>query len=137
MSTRIFIDSNIWLYAKLDGSDVVKTERARSCLLADGEMVISSQIILEVGNNLLKKGKLGETRVRLHLTDLLDACELVALDRAVILAASALRTSGAWSYWDSFVVAAALESGCSELWSEDLQTGRVIEGRLTIVNPLA
>jgi tripartite ATP-independent transporter DctM subunit len=35
------------------------------------------------------------------------------------------------------IVAAALESGCTELWSEDLQAGRVVEGRLTIVNPLA
>jgi predicted nucleic acid-binding protein len=35
------------------------------------------------------------------------------------------------------IIAAALEAGCSELWSEDLQAGRVIDGRLTIVNPLA
>ena len=42
-----------------------------------------------------------------------------------------------FSYWDSLIVAFALESGCTELWSEDLQTGRVVEGRLTIVNPLS
>lgn len=136
MSARIFVDSNIWLYAKLDGADPVKSDRARVCLSDASEVVVSSQILVEVGNNLLKKGKLDELRVRLHLTDLLDACELVALDRAVILTASHLRSSGTWSYWDSLIVAAALEAGCTELWSEDLQAGRVVEGRLTIVNPL-
>ena len=51
-------------------------------------------------------------------------------------AASRVRSAGGFSYWDSLIVAAALESGCTELWSEDLQAGRVVEGRLTIVNPL-
>jgi predicted nucleic acid-binding protein len=137
VSARVFVDSNIWLYAKLDGADITKSERARACLYAAVDLIVSSQILVEVGNNLLKKGKLEEGRIKLHLTDILDSCELVALDRVIILTASNLRISGTWSYWGSLIVAAALESGCTELWSEDLQTGRVVEGRLTIANPLA
>ena len=55
MKGRVFIDSNIWLYAKLDGQDPGKSARARACLLEPDELVISSQIALEVGHNLLKK----------------------------------------------------------------------------------
>jgi predicted nucleic acid-binding protein len=40
-----------------------------------------------------------------------------------------------FSYWDSLIVASALESGCSILYSEDLQDGQVIENSLKIVNP--
>ena len=137
MSTRVFVDSNIWLYAKLDGGDAVKSDKARACLLCPMEFIISSQVMVEVGNNLLKRGRLDEVRIRLHLTDLLDSSELTPLNRTVVLLASSLRSNGTWSYWDSLIVAAALESGCSELWSEDLQAGRVVEGRMTIVNPLA
>ena len=50
--------------------------------------------------------------------------------------AGQLRERDTYSYWDSLIIAAALESGCTELWSEDLQHGRVVEGRLRIVNPL-
>jgi predicted nucleic acid-binding protein len=33
-------------------------------------------------------------------------------------------------------VAAALDAGCSTLYSEDMQHGQVVDGRLTIFNPL-
>ncbi len=36
---------------------------------------------------------------------------------------------------DSLVIASALEAGCAALLSEDLQDGRVVEGRLTIRDP--
>jgi predicted nucleic acid-binding protein len=37
--------------------------------------------------------------------------------------------------FDSIIVASALEAGCDILYSEDMQHGQVIEGRLTIQNP--
>ena len=33
------------------------------------------------------------------------------------------------------MIAAALKLGCTTFWSEDLQDGLVVEGRLTIHNP--
>jgi len=33
------------------------------------------------------------------------------------------------------IVAAALETSCNTLWSEDMQDGLLVEGRLRIVNP--
>ncbi len=41
------------------------------------------------------------------------------------------------SFYDALIVASAMEARCSTLLSEDMQHGRVIEGRLTIRNPFA
>ncbi len=49
---------------------------------------------------------------------------------------SALEVAERWKYtfYDSLILAAALESGCETLFSEDLQHGQRI-GSLTIKNP--
>jgi predicted nucleic acid-binding protein len=39
------------------------------------------------------------------------------------------------NYWDCLILAAALQSGCDILYSEDMQDGQVFEGRLTVINP--
>lgn len=41
-----------------------------------------------------------------------------------------------FSYYDSLIVAAALDAGCKTLYSEDLQHGQQVEG-LTIVDPFS
>jgi len=78
-----------------------------------------------------------EPSIRRILVELQAACDVVAVTVSTGLLASSLRENHHFSYWDSLIVAAGLEAGCTELWSEDLQAGRVVEGRLTIVNPLA
>jgi predicted nucleic acid-binding protein len=40
-----------------------------------------------------------------------------------------------YSYFDSLILASALEAGCQILYSEDLQDGQRIENQLMIVNP--
>jgi predicted nucleic acid-binding protein len=40
-----------------------------------------------------------------------------------------------FSFSDALIVAAALESGCTTLFSEDLQDGQVIDRTLTVRNP--
>jgi len=39
------------------------------------------------------------------------------------------------SNWDALIVAAALLSGCSTLYSEDMQNGQIFEDQLSIMNP--
>ncbi|MCB0613137.1 MAG: PIN domain-containing protein [Lewinellaceae bacterium] len=40
-----------------------------------------------------------------------------------------------FSFYDSLIIAASLESGCTVLYSEDLHDGQAIENTLTIKNP--
>lgn len=49
--------------------------------------------------------------------------------------ASRLRENYSLSYWDSMIVAAALEAGAAILYTEDMQHGLVVAQQLTIVNP--
>ena len=58
------------------------------------------------------------------------------LDGSVVQRALAIRNRYGFSYWDCQIVAAALEAGCTELYTEDMQTGQIIEGVLKFVNPL-
>ncbi len=137
MRTVSFIDSNLWLYAYLRDQDpgkrqsLERTMAARPC-----RWVISTQVVAEVGCNLLKKGHLPEADLRSILTLLQRACDCVPVTVETGLEASRLRETLAVSYWDSLIIASALESGCNELWSEDLQHGQIIDKRLRIVNPL-
>ena len=38
-------------------------------------------------------------------------------------------------FYDSMILATALENGCNIVFSEDMQHNQVIENRLTIINP--
>ena len=59
---------------------------------------------------------------------------LKTFDKAIVSLAMKRHQSNEFSFWDSLIVEAALQSGCSLLLSEDMQDGRVI-GSLTIQNP--
>lgn len=50
--------------------------------------------------------------------------------------ALALLEARKFSFWDSLIVAAALEPDCPLLYSEDMQHGQMIDQKLTILNPL-
>ena len=71
-----------------------------------------------------------------NIADMLHHCELQPLGRAIIATDLEVRNRYGFSYWDCQIVAAALESGCRLLYSEDMQSGQIIDGRLTIMNPL-
>ena len=47
-----------------------------------------------------------------------------------------MHTQHGFSFYDSLIVASALEAGCVRLYSEDMQHGQRVE-QLTIVNPFA
>jgi predicted nucleic acid-binding protein len=51
-------------------------------------------------------------------------------DAAIVIAAGT-----GYAFYDALIIASALEAGCATLFSEDLQDGQVINGRLTIRNP--
>ena len=98
--------------------------------------VINSQVVRELCRNLLKKSALTEVALQRLVRDWYPSCELHPSNEAQHLLASRLRETASFSFWDSLIVAAALDAGCSTLYSEDMQHGQVVDGRLTIVNPL-
>lgn len=62
--------------------------------------------------------------------------EVVENTQGLLHAGLALREAARLSLWDALIVAAAAGAGCTELMTEDLQSGQVIAG-VRIVNPFA
>lgn len=134
-----FVDSNIWLYALMRPvpvGGVQKQQRAESLLRDLKQPVINSQVVREVSHNMLRKSVLGEPGLQELIQDFYARCTLHPSSAAQHLRASQLRQSLALSFWDSLIVAAALDAGCTTLYSEDMQHGQRIAGQLTIVNPM-
>lgn len=130
----VFVDSNIWLYALIESADP-RHIAAKSAIKHIETPIISSQVISEVCVNLLKKAGQTEVFVQELVTSFYSEYEVVSLDKAILLKASELRLEYSFSYWDSMIVASALEASCDVLYSEDMQHSLLIEDRLKIVNP--
>lgn len=131
-----FVDSNIWLYAFIREQDPAKTGIAGQLLVStENQIVISTQVINEICVNLLRKGKRDETTLRDLIHSFYRRYQVIALNQGILLRASEIRTTYTLSYWDSLIIAAALDGGATILYSEDMQSGLVIDNQLTIVNP--
>jgi predicted nucleic acid-binding protein len=77
-----------------------------------------------------------------EVTEALDAFRVLCpspLSITIEVHEAALKIAEKHGYniYDALVVAAALEGGCTTLYSEDLQAGQTIDGQLTIHNPFS
>ena len=132
MSDNLFVDTNILVYSVAD--DLRKRVIAEELLMQD-LIVISPQVISEFVAVTLRKRILEPTKVTEYARKFLRAFQITVTSAETIAIALEIMTKYRLSYWDSLILAAALESSCSVVYSEDLQAGQVIEGRLTIINP--
>ena len=135
MSGRSFLDTNILVYT----DDLGSQEKQRLALevFADCRQrrngVVSTQVLQEYFVAVTRK--LGVTaEVARRKIEIFGRLQVVGIDLGDILAAIDFHRLHGMSFWDALVVRAALASGCSRLYSEDLQAGRRFEG-LEIVNP--
>jgi predicted nucleic acid-binding protein len=133
--TRTFIDSNIWLYAFIRGQDPYKAQRANELIRAISDICVSTQAVNEVCVNIIKNKLLDEPSIRALIDTFYGKYTVIEVTHLVLREASALREHFSLSYWDSMIIAAALEGGATYLQSEDMQDGLVVRGQLTIVNP--
>lgn len=135
MAGRSFIDTNVLVYSD-DGGEPRKQEIALALLercRRKSSGVVSSQVLQEYFAAATRK--LGvAAEVARRKVELFARFDLVLIGLEDILAAIDLHRLHGISLWDALVVRAATRSGCSVLYSEDLQAGRRIEG-LEIVNP--
>jgi len=132
-----FLDSNVLVYF-MDTVDTRKYEIARRLVRETprSDLVISFQVIGETLNVLTQKVQppLSEDEARSFLN--LTLLPIWRVPPSEGLYQSVLLIQGRYGYrfYDSLIIAAALEAGCDRLYSEDLQHGQHIDG-LTILNP--
>lgn len=132
---RCFVDSNVWLYAFIEGGDANKSFQARSLVQAN-DITVSTQVINEVCVNLLKKVSFAEADVRRLVASFYRRYAVVSLGQATLIKASRIRGRHSFSFWDSLIVASAILAGVDVLYSEDMQDGFEIEN-VRIVNPFS
>jgi len=132
---RIFIDTNIFVYAKInDGLD--KHKKALEFINGiESEIVISVQVLNEL-YIALNKFYQNDINTRNTISSLLPECRVTPITIKTCEDAWEIKEKYKFSYWDSLIVASALESESSFLYTEDLQDGQIIKDQLTIRNPL-
>jgi len=138
MSDRIFVDTNILLYAH-DAGAGSKHDQARKLIehiWQSGGAIISTQVIQEFAFNLQRKLKppmpIDDVRVRVALY----AQWTVVLNSSTsVLDALALQQQHHVSFWDALILQAAIAAGAEVIYSEDLADGQEY-GRVRVVNPL-
>ncbi len=135
MNADYFLDTNIIGYA-FDRSAPEKRQRALELIGETGPWVVSWQIVQEFCNVGLHKFRIPLTPE--FLTDFIHQvlwphCRIMP-SAAIYARALEIHQETQYRFYDSLIVAAALESGAPILYSEDLQHERRI-GPLLILNP--
>jgi len=130
---RIFLDSNVMIYAYFKQDE--KKQRI-SKLLISQNAVISTQVLQELTNTLHRKMKVDYSIVRPILQECIKNCELKTNSSDTVFLALDIAERYGFSFYDSLIVAAALESKCTTLYSEDMHHNQHI-GNLIIKNPFA
>lgn len=129
-----FIDSNVWIYALTIQDDTTKTQQAHNLINTQTTIAVSTQVINEVCVNLLRKAAFTEAELRDIADDFFAQYNVIGIGQDIIRNASLLRERHHLSFWDGLIVASALASDATVLYSEDMHDGLTIEG-ITIVNP--
>jgi predicted nucleic acid-binding protein len=135
MLPRSFFDTNILVYAD-DTASPAKQRRALDLITEHRRArtgVVSMQILQEYFVTVTQKLHV-EAAIARRKVELLAEFDVAAPDVADILASIDLHRLHGFSLWDALVIRSAKQSGCSVLFSEDMQSGRAIEG-LQILNP--
>lgn len=134
MTDKPTLDTNILIYAfgkEDDARKKVAIEIITKCT------IISLQVVTETIYVLQRKFKFPNYELE-KVTEFIKQ-NFVISDLNINLLDQTLKITETYgfSFWDSMMVAAALNNHCSILYSEDLHHNQVIEGRLKIVNPFS
>jgi len=138
MSDRYFLDTNIFVYS-LDPIEPRKEEIAQRLItraVTSGRGVISYQVVQEFMNVALRQFQATMSTLELerYFFRVLLPMMRISSSAPLFLEALRLQARNQLNWYDSLVVAAALEGDCSILFSEDLQHGRRF-GDLAVENP--
>jgi predicted nucleic acid-binding protein len=134
-----FLDTNIFVYALL-ASEPLKKQRALALVeqaLANRRGCISYQVIQEFAN--VSTRKFAQRFTIEQCKEFIDAAmqplNRVASSPVLLNAALDLQEQTRYSFYDSLVIAAALQAQAEVLYSEDLQHNQLLGGSLRVINP--
>jgi predicted nucleic acid-binding protein len=134
---RIALDTNILAYAEgVNGAEMQATALDLICRLPDTDVFLPVQALSELFNVLTRRASRGRAAARAIVLSWCDGFSLLDTSTTVMLGAVDLATDHEMTIWDSMILAAAAESGCRLLLSEDFQDG-FTWGGVTVTNPFS
>src|SRR5208282_3758255 len=138
MSGKFFLDTNIFVYA-FDPTAPKKAERAGQLILRAIQTrggIVSYQVVQEFFNVALRRFAQPMTSMDAEQYLTTTFRPLLAVHSSHALYGEALRIQARFKlpWYDSLIVASALEGECDTLYSEDLQHGQRF-GNLQVSNP--
>ena len=133
-----FLDTNILNYALLS-QDVQKRKRALEILaqaFSSDDFVISTQVLSECATVLFKKGGMNAKMVSQCIEHLRQIENVIPITIQLVTRAVEIKALYGLQFYDSQIIAAAEQAGCTEIWSEDLGDGQIYCG-IRCINPFA
>ena len=128
-----FFDTNTLIY--LLSSDVAKVSRVEELLKGGG--TISVQVLNELTNVMRRKLKMKWPAVAMFLANLRETLDVVPLTVEVHAKGLMISRRYGFSIYDSMILATAVISQCTVVWSEDMQDGFEVAPGLNICNPFS
>ena len=134
--TKVMIDTNLWVYLYAKNPDN-KYRKVRELIDNNFDsIIISTQILGELYNVLTKKKLIDQEAAKQIILENSLNFQVVEIDLIKVVTALDINSRYGYSYWDSLVIATALNYDCSIIYSEDMQHNQFIENKTRIVNPL-
>ena len=126
-----FLDSNVILY--LASSQQAKADRAEELIATGG--TISVQVLNEIANVSRRKMGMSWVETRDFLSTVRGLLKVEPVTIEMHEAGIDLAERYGLSVYDAMIASAALLTECDTLFTEDLQDGLLVSGRLRVVNP--
>ncbi len=134
MKDKIYLDTNIIIYL-YSTDEPSKRQDCLNLIKEYQEIIINIHVLNEFTNIMLKKFKLKHDDVISAISELVTNFTTVSFDVKTIQSAIQISNKYKFSYFDSLMIASALENKCSLFVSEDLQHNQVVDDFLKIINP--
>ena len=123
MSGKFFLDTNIFVYS-FDRSSATKAQRSAHLIrkaVATGKGIVSYQVVQEFYNVALRRfaQPMAVSEAEQYLATVFRPLLVIHSSQALYSEALRLKGMHRLSWYDSLIVAAAIEARCGVLYSED------------------
>jgi predicted nucleic acid-binding protein len=132
MPDKAFFDTNVLIYAVAENDP--RSPRAEALLASGG--LVGVQVLNEFVSVVRRKLRMPWKDV----SEALDAIRVLCPSPVPVTistheTALIVAEKHGFEIYDALVIAAAMEAGCTILYSEDFQDGQIIDRKLTVRNP--
>lgn len=133
MSDRVFLDTNVLIYAH-SNTEPVKKQCIDTIIESNHNLVISTQVINEFINVMSKKRNVPFAKIMTIIEEFSENFIIAQIAIHSIKQALHIANQYNYSYFDSLILSSALEHDCSIIYTEDMHHGHQLS-TLTIKNP--